>query len=193
MLRYLGIVLSFLILTLTTQVGGVVLITALLVAKYLRPLNWSDRWRRLFVFSSFVLLYITASLALVPPLAQMGGRVPLQCLSTAERPYQARSPVYCLLNRQYVSPRLADLITTLSLDLAEAHPGTLVTYLDAGFPFLEGFTLLPHLSHRDGRKLDLAFFYEDASGYLPGQTPSPLGYWGFEQPRPGGTPACSEE
>ena len=29
--------------------------------------------------------------------------------------------------------------------------------LDGGFPFLDGFPLLPRLSHDDGRKLDLAF------------------------------------
>ncbi len=45
--------------------------------------------------------------------------------------------------------------------------------------------LLPHLSHGDGRKVDLAFFYRGAAGYAPGLAPSPIAYWAFETPRTG--------
>ena len=51
-----------------------------------------------------------------------------------------------------------------------------------GFPFLSGFPLLPHLSHDDGKKADIALFYRNARGaYLPGRTRSPIGYFAFEQ------------
>ena len=40
--------------------------------------------------------------------------------------------------------------------------------------------MLPHLSHDDGEKADLAFFYRDETGYLPGATRSPIGYFAFE-------------
>ncbi len=53
--------------------------------------------------------------------------------------------------------------------------------LDGGFPFLDGVPLLPHLSHDDGEKLDLAFYYQGLKGdYRQGQTRSPLGYFAFE-------------
>jgi hypothetical protein len=53
--------------------------------------------------------------------------------------------------------------------------------LDANFPFLDGFPLLPHLSHDDGEKADLAFYYAGETGYLKGATRSPIGYFAFEQ------------
>ncbi|MFQ1702799.1 hypothetical protein ACJ5NV_19640 [Loktanella agnita] len=43
-------------------------------------------------------------------------------------------------------------------------PGTRTRALDGNFPYLDGFPLLPHLSHDDGEKLDLAFFYTDQAG-----------------------------
>jgi len=63
----------------------------------------------------------------------------------------------------------------------QRYPGTITLVLDASFPFLDGFPLLPHLSHDDGAKVDLAFYYQDASGYLPGAVRSPIGYFAFEQ------------
>ena len=62
-------------------------------------------------------------------------------------------------------------------------PGTQVLALDANFPFLDGFSMFPHLSHADGRKLDVAFLYESEDGQSAfGATRSPIGYWAFEQP-----------
>jgi hypothetical protein len=74
-------------------------------------------------------------------------------------------------------------MTDLSRDVERAYPGTVTLFLDANLPFLDGFPLLPHLSHHDGRKLDIAYYYASPNGlYLQGQTRSPIGYWGFEQP-----------
>ena len=66
----------------------------------------------------------------------------------------------------------------------DRHPGTLTLALDAGFPFVEGFPLLPHLSHDDGKKVDLALYYVGAEdgGYRRGALRSPIGYWAFEEP-----------
>jgi hypothetical protein len=74
-------------------------------------------------------------------------------------------------------------MTDLSRDVEREFPGTVTLFLDANMPFLRGFPLLPHLSHHDGRKLDIAYYYAAPGGsYLPGRTRSPLGYWAFEQP-----------
>ena len=71
------------------------------------------------------------------------------------------------------------------MDAAEAvdkaYPGTETLVLDANFPFLAGFPLMPHLSHDDGEKVDLALFYRGEEGYLVGRTRSPIGYFAFEQ------------
>jgi hypothetical protein len=80
-------------------------------------------------------------------------------------------------------------------DVARRYPGTRVMYLDGNFPFLDGFPLLPHLSHKDGKKLDLAYFYRNAHSKAPiRQTPSPIGYWAYEQPENQETqPCCGKE
>jgi hypothetical protein len=56
-------------------------------------------------------------------------------------------------------PDLVPLLAELSREIDRAFPGTTTLYLDGNFPFLNGFPLLPHLSHSDGRKLDIAFYY----------------------------------
>ena len=66
--------------------------------------------------------------------------------------------------------------------MARKHPGTVVSYLDGGFPLPLGTPLLPHLSHDDGRKLDLAFFYKDKTSgkALPKGGAWFVGYWAFD-------------
>lgn len=122
------------------------------------------------------------ALWLVAPLA---GRVALPCLPG--QVLHSQSLLYCALNRHYVTPELRDLAQDLAEGLARDFPGTELLTLDAGFP-LTGLPLLPHLSHHDGEKLDLALFYRDAQGrYLPGRTRSVLGYFAFEP----GPDACA--
>ncbi|WP_243765941.1 hypothetical protein [Polaribacter cellanae] len=56
-------------------------------------------------------------------------------------------------------------------------------YLDANFPFFDGFPLLPHLSHNDGKKIDLSFIYKDNQGNLTNSKPTNSGYGIFEEPK----------
>lgn len=92
-----------------------------------------------------------------------------------------QSPLYCALNRQYVTPELRDVVVSVAERMDARFEGTQTLVLDANFPFFAGFPLLPHLSHHDGRKVDLAFYYRDEGGYLAGVTRSPLGYFAFEE------------
>ena len=86
------------------------------------------------------------------------------------------------------------MLEAMARDLAQQYPGLTIAYLDAGFPFLDGFPLPPHLSHHDGRRIDLAYFYKDAAGsYLALTAPSPLGYWGFEAPAAGDELPCADK
>ncbi len=176
MLRAARHVLLFLGLTLATQIGGL----AYLISLVARP----GPGRRI---GLFVMVYAAGSLG-ASVAAPLLGRVPLDCFGALLRP---QSPVYCALNRHYVTPALAGYAQDLAASMDARFPGTVTLALDANFPFLDGFPLLPHLSHDDGGKLDLAFYYRSADGYAPGQTSSPIGYWAFEAPHQGAARACA--
>ena len=190
--RVLAYASIFIALTLLTQVGGVIFILAVLVGHWLIPRTLQG-WRHAAVVTViFAFLYQGLSVTVVPALAAIGGRVPLPCYADAGRPFAAGSRLYCILNRNYVDARLVTLVTGLSQSLDRAHPGTITLYLDGNFPFVDGFPLLPHLSHNDGRKLDLAYYYAAPDKtYLPGRMRSSIGYWAFEQPGAGDKPSCT--
>lgn len=171
MIRVLGHGLAVLVLTLLTQIGGLAWLLARAATR---------RRGVAAMLTAFFALY--AGLSLAARLAAPAfGRVPLPCFESGKAPLASASPLYCALNRHYVTPSLLGLAEDLARSVDRAHPGTLTLTLDAGFPFLDGFPMLPHLSHDDGEKLDLAFFYRDDEGvYRRGALPSPVGYWGFE-------------
>jgi hypothetical protein len=162
MLRFITNACAFLFLTILTQIGGI----AWLVAMFFR--------RRLV---AFMLAYVALTAAAVW-IAPNFGRVALSCFD--DGPLQVQSLMYCALNRHYVTPELRDVLIDTAEEMDRRYPGTETLVLDANFPFWDGFPLLPHLSHDDGEKVDLAFFYRDETGYLPGATRSPIGYFAFE-------------
>src|SRR5688572_6914692 len=189
MLRRLPGILLFVVLTLVTQVGGAAFALVWLLGRSVSRERLGG-WRRMRVnLGLFVACYAALHVFVVPPLAALGGRVPLPCTAEAGRPFAAAHPLYCWLDRHYVDPRVLTVMTELSRAVERAHPGSVTLFLDANFPFLNGFPLLPHLSHHDGRKLDIAYFYAEAGVYRPGLLRSPIGYWAFEQPIPIG-PRC---
>lgn len=157
-------------LTVLTQIGGLAWVIALL-------------FRRRLI--AFVGMYVALSLGAIW-IAPGFGRVALSCLDTG--PLQVQSGIYCALNRTYVTPDLAEVLAETAAEMERRFPGTQTLVLDANFPFFDGFPLLPHLSHDDGEKVDLAFYYRDDTGYLPGATRSPIGYFAFEQ----GPTICAE-
>ena len=129
----------FLGLTILTQIGGVAYLFSV----------WLPRgfFRRTILFAG-VYAAMTLGTVFVAPVF---GREALPCF---EREGLApRSLIYCALNRQYVSPKLHRLATALAEHVDARHPGSVTQYLDAGFPFADGFPLLPHLSHDDGLSL----------------------------------------
>ncbi len=83
-------------------------------------------------------------------------RAALPCFGT---PLRMQSPLYCALNRHYVTAELASVAQDAATHMAATQPGTITLALDGGFPFLTGMPLIPHLSHDDGEKLDFAFYY----------------------------------
>jgi len=180
------------LLTLLTQIGGLLMLVVWSVSRLALP-HAMGAWRRAAINAVlFVVTYAAISVLVVPPLAALGGRVSLPCRTQPDRAFAAGSVLLCAFNRHYVVPDLVVLLNELSNEIDRAFPGTTTLFLDANFPFLNGFPLLPHLSHGDGRKLDLAFYYADADGrYLQAATRSPIGYWAFEQPSAGDASSCA--
>lgn len=86
-----------------------------------------------------------------------------------------------LLNRNYVKPKLNDLLS----NTAKKLNGTNITihYLDANFPFINKFPLLPHLSHNNGKKIDISLVYETQNGIITNKQKSVSGYGVFEAPK----------
>jgi hypothetical protein len=185
----LGLFLLIITLTLVTQIGGLVLWLSLpLLVRINTPRKFVRRGLQTLVFLMFYLLTL---FLIVPPLASQGGRVPLPCFVTAESPLKPANLGFCLLARNYVRPTVRQVLTRIAGRVAERYPGTRVMYLDGNFPFLNGFPLLPHLSHKDGKKLDLAYFYRNSqSKESLRKTPSPIGYWAYEQPQSHETQPC---
>ncbi len=186
-------VLLFIVLTALTQVGGVVYLAAHWISSVaIRRLDVGQGQRWLTLFASFAVIYLVVSIYLLPPFAAGLGRAPLPCAQQGQLTVAPLTRATCLLNRHYASQPVHELLAELGRHMASTHPGTVVAYLDAGFALVDGFPLLPHLSHDDGHKVDLAFFYRNAQGrYQPLRTPSPIGYWAFEQPNSGDLQPCA--
>lgn len=174
------------ILTVLTQVGGIVYL-------FYKPLGlWMDesikkKWARIplkvVLYTSLLSL---ASLWIVPRFAAGYGRVPLPRFATEEIPLKPAGFWIILTNRHYVQPDLLTAITSVAQEVGRQYPGTEIIYLDANFPFLDGFPLLPHRSHDDGRKLDICFLYTNSgNGERINQSLTWLGYGYSEGPGEG--------
>ncbi len=178
MIRH-GLIVLF--LTIVTQLGGLAWLLALVVRRFTRRL-----------LLPFLALYIGLSVA-ASVAAPITGRVALPCVDAGPDRIAVLHPIYCALNRHYVRPEMAAYGDALAAHMDQQFPGTRTRALDGNFPFLDGFPLLPHLSHDDGEKLDLALFYTDQAGvYQPGRARWFLGYWAYEQPRPGDLQPCAD-
>ncbi|MEZ4776943.1 MAG: hypothetical protein R3D00_27460 [Bacteroidia bacterium] len=183
-LKYAVRLILFFALTILTQVGGVVYVLNFSLYRLIDKKIGKRRNQRLGKVGSFILLYSLTTFAVVPFIAKPLGRVPLPLTSTHHlRPLTVWT---CLLNRHYVRPELR----TIAYDVAEAmnhkYPGTTTNYLDGNFPFINRFPLIPHLSHNDGKKLDLSFCYNDShSGEETNDAPSFIGYGICEEPARG--------
>ena len=163
-----------LLLTVVTQIGGVVYFLTLFV----QPKNTYYRWKRL---GTFVFLYLTATFLVVPLVAPLFGREKIN-----KQDYVAsRTFMTDVLNRNYVRPELNISLQKIATELNKKHQGVKVVYLDANFPFINKFPLLPHLSHSDGKKVDLSLIYEDENKRITNKKPSVSGYGVFEAPKEG--------
>ncbi len=177
LLKWIGRMVVFILLTVISQVGGVIYLLCLPFFKKLKASSHR--------IALFVVVYSICSLLVVPALAPNFGRVALPLSKTGDlRPHTWWT---CWLNRHYVTPKVKTSMARVIKKFQAEFPDQQVTYLDANFPFWNGFPLLPHLSHDDGKKLDLAFIYKNkkTKSVLKGGARSLLGYGVCEIPRKG--------
>lgn len=119
-----------------------------------------------------------ATFFIVPYLAPIFGREKIRNTDFLE----AHSFFYVVTNRNYVNPKLNDILYEVALKFETRNKGIKLKYLDANFPFLNNFPLLPHLSHNDGKKIDISLIYENTNGIFTNDKPSVSGYGVFEGP-----------
>jgi len=179
--KYVFYVIVFIVLTIVTQIGGLAICLGLIVSKYLK-----------FQFNKLVLcitFYLVIALVITPYVAPWFGRETIQNSSVVK----PTNYLTILLNRNYVTPELNKVLKTTAKKLDE---GVEIRYLDANFPFFVGFPLLPHLSHNDGKKIDISLMYVDEADDYTNLKPSQSGYGVFVTPKPNEfnqTLACKRE
>ncbi len=160
-LKLLAHIIAILFLTTLTQVGGIIWLLTILIAK-------NKDWKKRYVFP---IVYLIFNLLLIPPIAKQFGRERLPWFHDDLVP---RNWFYPLTFRNYVNPELKQMLLESTKNCEFK-----ITYLDACFPFYNGFPLLPHLSHNDGKKVDLSFMYLNKDGKPTEQKPSNSGYGAF--------------
>lgn len=178
---YFSRVILFLILTLLTQVGGVIYLINRVCYKFIERKIQHRFLQRLTKFSSFLIIYLLCTFFIVPVLAKPFGKVPLPM--TESHSLQPKTILTVLLNRNYVRSEFRDAAFSVGDKMNAKYPGTVLNYLDANFPFFNNFPLFPHVGHNDGKKLDLSFCYnERKTGTPTNRVPASLGYGVCEEP-----------
>ena len=176
-------IILFCLLTVLTQVGGLVYFFSILTHKLTDKWASNNYLKATYRFTSFLTLYFLSTFFIVPVIAKHFGRVPLPLTETNH--LQPLNILTCFLNRNYVRPDLKQTAFEVAKKMNDKFPGTTTNYLDANFPFIDKFPLIPHLSHNDGKKLDLSFCYLDTkTGKPTNECPSFIGYGICEEPRP---------
>ena len=155
-----------------TQIGVVVYLLSLIISK---KWNKNLKFKTLIIFAS---LYLFSTLLIVPLISPIFGR---EKVKHSEK-IKPTNYMTVLLNRNYVKPKLNELLSKTEKKLNGTNIE--IHYLDANFPFINKFPLLPHLSHNDGKKIDLSLVYETENGIITNRQKSISGYGLFENPKP---------
>jgi len=175
----------FLLLTLVTQVGGFIYLVYEMVHPLATKRIKSKAPRVIVKMIIYGTLYLMICLTIVPFIAGYFGRVPLPFLLEQNDTVKPASLFYPLANRHYVTPALKEAFLEIAADYCSKTDVESLTYLDANFPFLDGYPLHPHKSHFDGKKLDISFIFRDKKKNILSKSPSLLGYGYVEGPNKG--------
>lgn len=178
--KYILIILFLVFLTILTQTGGVILLLVLILNPIINPIIHRLLYKVLLKATLFIAIYLLVNIVLIPPLAKLNHRVPLPLNS--DNHLKPLNQLTYFLNRNYVDEELYKMTLDIAKQMNLKYPGTVTHYLEANFP-LFNHPLFPHLSHQDGKKLDLAFFYINSkTGKASNECPSSLGYGVYVNP-----------
>lgn len=160
----------FVVLTILTQIGGIVFLVNEVLFRFFKKSRYVK-------FTAFLILYLISIFLINPTIAPFFGR---EAIKHSER-IRPTNYLTVILNRNYVVPKMNQLLSKLDSRLNKSD--IQINYLDANFPFIDKFPLLPHLSHNDGKKLDLSLIYETKDGKISKEQKSVSGYGYFVNPR----------
>lgn len=164
-------ILIFIILTVLSQIGGLIFLLSLYLSKKLKLVLYYQK------VLSFSIIYLVFNQLVIPQLAPLFGREKI----IKHKNIEDSSFISVIFNRNYVRPTLNIVLKETANELYKS--GIKLKYLDANFPFINKFPLLPHLSHNDGRKIDLSLVYENKTGVFSSNIKSRSGYGVFEGPK----------
>lgn len=136
----------------------------------------------------FAVLYLVSTFFIIPLIAPLFGRQKIVNNSHLK----PAGYVTVLLNRNYVTSKTNLFLQGVSNQLMREESEVQIRYLDACFPFIKGFPLLPHLSHNDGCKIDFSLVYQDENGTIVNQGKSLSGYGVFEEAHKGEFNQCED-
>jgi len=161
----------FVSLTIVTQIGGVIYLVSLLIF-----IKWDKdfRFKKLILFLG---LYTIATFLITPFIAPIFGREKIKHTNKIK----PTNYMTVFLNRNYVKSDLNKLLQNTENQLH--NTAIEIRYLDASFPFIDRFPLLPHLSHQDGKKIDISLIYETKEGEITNKQKSISGYGVFAKPK----------
>ncbi len=170
-LKIISQILLFVFLTISTQIGGIIYLLCLIITK---------KWPRNLKIKPIILfigLYTISTLIIVPLIAPIFGRERVKHTDSIK----PTNYMTVFLNRNYVRPKLNELLLQTEKELNGS--GIEIHYLDGNFPFMNKFPLFPHLSHNDGKKIDISLIYETKTGEITHKQKSISGYGVFEDPK----------
>jgi hypothetical protein len=171
----------FILLTFFTQIGGVIWLFCRPISIFIRKKTANFPQFRKLDWLIFPFIYLISTWTIVPFLAEKtSGRVSMPMFENAH--LKPQSWLFCLLNRHYVQPELKQTIERVAESFAQKNPENVVVFLDANFPFFDGFPLFGHFSHKDGKKIDLAFCWKNKQNTRIFGNPSPIGYGARVEP-----------
>lgn len=172
-MNYLLHFLIIVFFTATTQVGGLIYLLSIIVVSRKR------KFRKIKRFITFLVFYTFSTFLIIPKISPYFGRLKINDNANLK----SHNFITKLCNRNYVTPKMNEVLLDVSQKLNTELPNIKLIYLDANFPFFDGFPLLPHLSHNDGKKIDITFIYENTDKSISNLKVSNSGYGVFENPK----------
>jgi len=192
-LKFIVILFLFILLTVLSQVGGIVLLLWLVVFSFFKQKLVTPWIKRGTNIGGFIIFYLLFNILVIPPLALIQGRVSLPFSKSGNLvPVTYWTAIF---NRNYITIEGRDKLVEISNEFVKKHPSLKVKYMDcnypfrfynshttSGIPFIEG--LFPHFTHT-GDKADVALIYNDENGNASNLTPTAIGYGSSVEPLKG--------